>query len=41
VAALVPDSNPYLHPGDVLVAHVAHGHGRHPLVVAVERHGTR
>jgi 8-oxo-dGTP diphosphatase len=41
VACLVPDSNPYLHPGDVLVAHVAHRHGQHPLVVAVERHGTR
>jgi len=47
VAGLVPDSNPYLHPGDVLVVHVAHvpndspRHGDHPLAVAVERHGTR
>jgi hypothetical protein len=41
VAGLVPDANPYLHPADVLVAHVVHRQGRTPLVVAVERHGTR
>jgi 8-oxo-dGTP diphosphatase len=41
VAQEVPDANPYLHPGDVLVAHTAHRHGVKPRVVAVERHGTR
>ena len=47
VVGLVPAANPYLHPGDVLVAHVAHvsngtpRHATHPVVVAVERHGTR
>jgi 8-oxo-(d)GTP phosphatase len=44
VAAAVPGSNPYLHPGEVLVAHVARvgrARGRRPVVVAVERHRTR
>lgn len=36
----IPDANPYLHPGEVLVAHVLRG-GPRPVVVAVERHGTR
>jgi 8-oxo-dGTP diphosphatase len=36
VKPLVPDENPYLRPGEVLVAHVTHGHGG-PRVVAVER----
>ncbi|HEY6794161.1 MAG TPA: NUDIX domain-containing protein [Kineosporiaceae bacterium] len=40
-APLVPRTNPYLHPGDVLVAHATRRPGSHPLVVAVERHGTR
>ena len=40
-ARQVPDRNPFLHPGDVLVAHVVHGQRRRPVVVAVERHGTR
>jgi len=40
VRPLIPDSNPYLRPGEVLVAHVSHGR-RGPVVVAIERHGTR
>jgi phosphohistidine phosphatase SixA len=35
----IPDSTPYLRPGEVLVAHVVRG-GPRPVVVAVERHGT-
>lgn len=41
VAVLVPDANPYLHPGEILVAHVASRPGRKPQVVAIERHGTK
>lgn len=33
----IPDSDPYLAPGEVLVAHVARGRGE-PRVLAVERH---
>jgi 8-oxo-dGTP diphosphatase len=37
----LPDANPYLHPGEVLVAHVSHRFGQKPRIVAVERHGPR
>lgn len=38
VACEIPDANPFLHPGEVLVAHVAPRPGSKPQVVAVERH---
>jgi 8-oxo-dGTP diphosphatase len=41
LADSVPAANPYLHPGEVLVAHVRHRPGHRPLVVAIERHDTR
>jgi 8-oxo-dGTP diphosphatase len=41
VAAAIPDTNPYLHPAEVLVAHVATSDGADRRIVAVERHGTR
>ncbi|HEX2804827.1 MAG TPA: NUDIX domain-containing protein [Kineosporiaceae bacterium] len=40
IQSQIPDSNPYLRPGEVLVAHVSRNHG-HPRIVAIERHGTR
>lgn len=41
IAGEIPDANPYLHPGEVLVAHVVPPNGSPLRVVAVERHGTR
>ena len=38
-ADALPRSNPFLRPGEVLVAHVARRPGQAPVVVAVERHG--
>jgi 8-oxo-dGTP pyrophosphatase MutT (NUDIX family)/phosphohistidine phosphatase SixA len=40
IRSQIPDSNPYLRPGEVLVAHVCRKNG-HPRIVAIERHGTR
>jgi 8-oxo-dGTP pyrophosphatase MutT (NUDIX family)/phosphohistidine phosphatase SixA len=41
VTAEIPDTNPFLHPGEVLVAHVVPPNGSPAKIVAVERHGIR
>ena len=41
LAEQIPDTNPYLHPGEVLVAHVVPPNGSTARIVAVERHGVR
>lgn len=38
VLAALPDEDPYLAPGEALVAHVLHSNGHAPRVVAVERY---